>query len=514
MEPDAIVQALLGAARGVVRLRFGARANEAWPMLEPAAMAAAEEAAREVESAASAAKRVGKRTRVLVMRQNGDLEKLPARYELREADEVIASHDPARGFQPSIGYPADVQERAYQADPYEQAKVTANALEFEPALVVNTNPDAVNGPPVLSSDGYALGGNSRVMTMRLLYATMPEKAEALRQYLAEHASEAGFRASDVAAFREPLLVRVLELSTQGSPLEKMQLLVRQLNESLTQAMDPRTAQVALARRLSDESVERLAADLEPDETLNDYLGKRKSQPLIESLRKDGVFNRRNANLFFRKDATALNQDGRKRVADVLVGKLVDNADLLRDLRPVTVEGLARSAPYLLTLKKYGKAYDLKEDVKKAVAALNDMERRIDSNKFHVTTLDPKMSDSAFEQLFAQQSLFGDDAVEEIGPRAKRVLEAMIRRRGSAQLSDVFRKYVDAARKNQSVTQGFFATDPPIEPAKLFETMAQSEALSQRMAARRAKAEQRRAVVKAKRAEAARTAEQARREAAS
>ena len=48
MEPDAIVQALLGAARGVVRRRFGARADEAWPMLEPAVR----ETARELAAAA------------------------------------------------------------------------------------------------------------------------------------------------------------------------------------------------------------------------------------------------------------------------------------------------------------------------------------------------------------------------------------------------------------------------------------------------------------------------------
>ena len=53
MNHDAIVEALLAAARGVVRQRFGVRADRAWPMLEPAVRETARElaaAARPVEA--------------------------------------------------------------------------------------------------------------------------------------------------------------------------------------------------------------------------------------------------------------------------------------------------------------------------------------------------------------------------------------------------------------------------------------------------------------------------------
>ena len=48
MNHDAIVEALLAAARGVVRQRFGVRADQAWPMLEPAVCTVAQELAAAV----------------------------------------------------------------------------------------------------------------------------------------------------------------------------------------------------------------------------------------------------------------------------------------------------------------------------------------------------------------------------------------------------------------------------------------------------------------------------------
>ena len=475
MTSDQIVSALLLAARSAVTSALGERAEVVWPMLEGEARAAAEEAASELAAIlANEPSRAGSQTTVLVLDASGDVAELPARYELREAADIVTSHDAARGFQRSPSYPAGIQERAYHADKYEQAKVVLNAREFLPSLVVNTNPDAVNGPPILSSDGFALGGNSRAMTMRLLYREMPEKARELRAYLKEHAHEMGLRPSDVDALSEPVLVRVLDLSTKATPRDRLMVLVRQLNESLTQAMDPRTTQVAVARKVGDAALTKLADEIDPKETLNDYLGKRKSKTFIAALTADGVFNRRNANLYYRKNSDALNQDGKKRVADVLVGKLVDDADILRDLRTQTYDGVARAAPYLLSVRKYGEGYDLQDDMKKAVASLNDMENRIEAETFHVSTLDPKMSDAEFERLFAQQSLFGDTASEELTPRAKKMLEVMIRRRGSVQFSDVMRDYLISAKRNQDERASIFGSGDSVEPEKLFDAVAKKK----------------------------------------
>ncbi|MBQ9451825.1 MAG: hypothetical protein IJU65_00820, partial [Desulfovibrio sp.] len=67
------------------------------------------------------------------------------RYEVRELDSLIASHDPTVQFQKRVEYPEGVQERPYHSDPGEQDKVRRNAANLDPRYLVNNNPDAMSG---------------------------------------------------------------------------------------------------------------------------------------------------------------------------------------------------------------------------------------------------------------------------------------------------------------------------------------------------------------------------------
>lgn len=420
---------------------------------------ALDRARREVEENAPP-KTVGLDTSVLVIGERGKLKSLPARYELREAEDILTSHDPLRNFQPTEGYPKDVQERAYHVDQNEQGKVIMNAQEFLPGLVVNTNPDAVNGPPLLTHDGYAVGGNSRAMSMRLLYRQGGPKADELRAYLASQAHESGFTPADVAALRDPVLVRVLEKPEKRRSKEDLQLLVRQMNESLTQSMDPRTAQVAAARRLSPASVASLGTSIEDEDTLNTYLKSPRGKAFIDSLFDDGVFTPRNASSFFKQGKKNLiYDDGVRHVEGILVGKLLDNADILRDMRDSNFKSLARSAPYVLAASEYGPGYDLRSDLKLSVSVLNDFKNRLESGKAHFKNLDPKMDDAQFEKLFSQKALF-DDVEVDLPPRAKTLLKVLIKRPGVLQLSNVMRDYLAKASRGDEKQSGLFGvTDP-------------------------------------------------------
>ncbi|MDE5832057.1 MAG: hypothetical protein K2H64_03580, partial [Desulfovibrio sp.] len=98
----------------------------------------------------------------------------PVRYEVRELADVLPSHDPERNFQRTENYPKLAQERPYDKDLGEKEKVIANATNFEPAFLLSDDPGATNGPPIVTRDGIVLGGNSRTMSLKLVYAKNTE----------------------------------------------------------------------------------------------------------------------------------------------------------------------------------------------------------------------------------------------------------------------------------------------------------------------------------------------------
>ena len=61
-----------------------------------------------------------------------------ARYEFREFEDVIPSHDPENTFKKHADYPEIAQERPYHSDDGEQQKVVGNAFGYEPGFVIST----------------------------------------------------------------------------------------------------------------------------------------------------------------------------------------------------------------------------------------------------------------------------------------------------------------------------------------------------------------------------------------
>lgn len=171
---------------------------------------------------------VGKQTQIL-----GANSKEIGRYEVREMDDVIASHDPENQFRRRENYPQEAQERPYHSDEGEQQKVVGNALNYEPAFVVSTDAFATNGPPIITQNGIVLGGNSRTMTLQMVYGQHPEKAAAYRQALVDNASQFGIDPQAIANMKRPMLVRVV--SGQFSP-EDMAKRSREYNQTTTQQL--------------------------------------------------------------------------------------------------------------------------------------------------------------------------------------------------------------------------------------------------------------------------------------
>lgn len=285
------------------------------------------------------------------------LQEVPARYCVIEADRLVTSHDPLKGYQPSPDYPAGVQERRYERDQNEVRKVEVIAEGFRPELIFNTAPSALDGPPIVDERGRALGGNGRAMALKLVYAGRSSVGSRTpRQYLIENAQAFGLTPAQVEKYRRPVLVRTIAAGDDPRELARWS---RILNQKLGNELDPRAQAVSQSRLLSEEAIRDLLP-LGPDASLADFLGSSQARAFVSRLRADGIINDQNASVWLRRDGT-LTEDGKTQVIRLLAAAVVpspDAADLLDQYGPGPSSALAKAAPFLLAAAG-NPAYDLR-----------------------------------------------------------------------------------------------------------------------------------------------------------
>lgn len=307
----------------------------------------------------------------LYLRGKGGPEKVQAKWVLVEADDLVASHDAIR-FHRRDDYPADVQERRYHEIDAEQHKVDRIARKLEPAIVANTNPDAINGAPIVVStpSGMAvLGGNGRTMAAQRAYALYPESAADLRAHLAHVAPQFGLSADAVRRMQKPMLVRQMDPGDQSTGA--LRLLGRRMNEGLTQGLDPRSEEVAIGKTLVNEDVlQTLAAGIGDDQTMPDYLTGAESRPFVAALFRAGVIDEINAAQFIDPETKLLNEAGRTRAERVLAARMLPDASILDRMSPSLRSNVALSTASLITAEREG--WDLRGPLMAAVKADLDM----------------------------------------------------------------------------------------------------------------------------------------------
>jgi hypothetical protein len=251
---------------------------------------------------------------------------LNAFYALVPAEGVVQSHNPFT-FAPSPGYPPALQERPYDRDQLEQVKVIRQAETLQPAFLVNTNPDSVNGPPIIDERGMVLGGNSRVMSIKRVLAEGP--GNVYSRYLAEAVPRCGgtFGLAD-APTDGMILVRVLV--DQYDPIS----VSRDLNRALTQSLDLSAQAVSLGKMLPTELFEVIGDAMfagGENATLNEALSQR-SERVIKLLQDAKVITQQNYGDYIAKEhgkvTGKLSAPGRASVRLAIMGALVDNKEYM------------------------------------------------------------------------------------------------------------------------------------------------------------------------------------------
>lgn len=387
-----------------------------------------------------------------------------ARYRLMEAGDVIASHNPL-SFMTREDYPEGIQERDYHQNKGEQLKVERNAAHLEPAYLLNTNPDATNGPPIITPQGVVLGGNSRAMSLQLAYGRGGEKGAKYKEQLTKQAAAFGFNAADIAALKAPVLVRVYEPKEQSR--EHLAKLVRTMNETKTQGLDSRIEGRALASKISTRTLETIAKGLAkaPDKySLNRYLTKPSTglTEVIRSLQKDKVITPENTPIYLRDDGT-LSAAGREMIANALVGYVVRDEKVLKAMDYQTFENISTALGKLAgaglgpavtsALESAITIYDqaIRSD---EITARGSIESRLEGVA-HI--LDK-------QELFAGASA-GDTDIEghrrnvRENPLAGAFLQIFTMNKGSAQIEESLERFMELTKEKEQMD--FFAA-PPME----------------------------------------------------
>lgn len=288
---------------------------------------------------------------------------IPGRYEVRDAAAVIPSHDPLHNFQKRDDYPPNTQERPYHSSADEQHKVRNNAAQLDTRYVISDNPDAVNGPPIVTEEGIVLGGNSRAMSIQLAYAEHPELAKHYREVLKARAAAFGLDPAAVDAMRAPMLVRVAE-GTLGA--EQRTRLVRVMNQSRTQGLDANAEAVSRGRLVSENSLKVLAHAMQEHDTLAQYLASSKSRALVDALESDGVIEATQRSRMTNKETGLLNEEGKRFVQLVLRGRAIPDFDVV-DAAPASVlQVIDRILPHVASMQALGEVWDLTPSLMSAV----------------------------------------------------------------------------------------------------------------------------------------------------
>jgi len=382
---------------------------------------------------------VGQQTTVLTV-SGACLAHEPARYRLTAIDKLKPSHS-GLTFKKSPGYPEGTQERRYSTDRSEQQKVIANSQAgcFAPAVVANTDPTPLGGPPIVTSSGIVLGGNSRAMVLQRVWSEPDgQAAKEYRDYLSRHAPCWGFDAADVAVLKKPVLVRVVATKDLGGTKKSA---VRRYNEALTQELDTTSAQVATSARIDSG----ILAELEKmgeEETLTAFLGSRQSSGLVRLLQQKDVITRTQTNRYIGKNGL-LNEDGQRFFARALVGRVLPDADaldLLFTATPSLRPNLARAVPYLLRAGEVGKKWDVS-------SAMPDAARLYSA---------VKASGSPLPVYLRQASLF--DGGIKLSTATVLLTQILLDRPGPQQLAGGFRRFAASARA--SLTRDMFSEPAP------------------------------------------------------
>ena len=290
--------------------------------------------------------------------------KIPGHYVLVSANALTPSHNPNANFAPSEGYPTvngqSINDRDYQADQEEQAKVQQVAQTYDGRAITNM--------PIVSDEGLVYSGNGRTMAGQLAAANGTDGA--YTEALLENATQYGFTAEQVESVPN---ARVVFMADERLPYNTTTLALFNQTEQQTQSNTASAA--ANVRKLTPEAVGHIIAAVQEFDTVDAFFGDSRAPfELVNRLIADGIISERDKAAFV--DNGRLTNTGKDRLTALLFGTAFDEKTirLLGDNAKVR-NSVMRALPQILENKGLGD-FSLFEHINNAIQAIYDM----DTNK--------------------------------------------------------------------------------------------------------------------------------------
>lgn len=282
------------------------------------------------------------------VRVPGEARTYKAKYAVREADDIVASHLGVT-FQKNPRY-AFINDRNY-SDPVNQERVVINSSRemFDPAYHITDNPDATNGPSIIDADGNVLGGNNRRMILERVFDDPSHPGvKAYRDMLMQKAQQFGIDPKQIAGMRNPVLVR--ELSDADLDAQRA---ITDFNKKGTAELTAAERATAEARALTEGTVDWLGGLVEnagPTATLNDVLLGRTGVEVVNRLVDEGVFTMQEKPNLIDTRTSALTSAAKERISKMLLGRLFRDSDQMMRTPPETRNKLERLVAPLMRVQ--------------------------------------------------------------------------------------------------------------------------------------------------------------------
>ena len=296
--------------------------------------------------------------------------RLPAHYAIALGDQIITSHNPLT-FEWNDDYgPRQAQPRDYSTNQEAQAGVITGGNAPEPDRIHTDDPTAHNGPPVIRRDGLVLGGNGR--TMRLQRAYRLGNGDVVFRHLRSKLGQFGLDSMPDLE-KKPTLVRVLDDDVETA--EDLFVLGRDLNRTETMGFDPAEQAVVAGRAISDQMLEWGTAQMDmlgEDASVRDFMRARGAE-IVQRMIDSGMIEPTKRAAYVAKNGE-MTEAAKDLFEAAWLGKIVDDADLLKTTPKEILRKLSRAVPGLMKAKAAGAMWDISPEVKQAL----DLWKRINS----------------------------------------------------------------------------------------------------------------------------------------
>ncbi len=294
-------------------------------------------------------------------------------YALVEAADLLASHDPNKGFAWTKGYPKDVQERRYDLDKNEQLKVEQHAKKLTTPFVLKPSPDATNGPPIVTPDLVVLGGNSRAMSIKLAYGKYKAKGKKYKTHLARFAPTYGLSEEQVNSMKRPVLVRIVDPGT--TDIQELHRWATDLNYVPTEGLGEEAEAASRGRNVSRETLERVGSLLATeDATIRKLMDKPQvARQILEWLVKDGVISQTDRAKYWNNKYKKATDAGKRAIEATLLGSVIPDAELLQVAPRWLLQQVGRNLDSLAKIQALEGGWNIAPEVREAVELLTTMD---------------------------------------------------------------------------------------------------------------------------------------------